>query len=79
MEDAFGSAPVKQKKVELVKKTENKKVTELEVHHDPAFEKTLLDLDDDILDQNADVLFNTIEETLAKDDSTSGMLINFFV
>lgn len=81
LESAFGNAPVKQKKVEVVKKKEK---TELEVHDDPAFEKTLLDLDDELLEQNADALDKTIEEALAKNGQTSklnesaaGMLIIF--
>lgn len=87
LEDAFGSAPVKQKKVDSVKPKSEKQETktELGIHDDPAFEKTLLDLDDEIFEQNADLLDKTVEEALArknesstKKDSTEGMLQLFF-
>lgn len=67
LKDAFGSTPVKQKKIETKKPQveEQARKSELKVHDDPAFEKTLLDLDDDLLEQNADILDKTIEEALA--------------
>lgn len=72
LEDAFGSAPVKQKKAEAAKSRDESEVkTELGVHGDPAFEKTLLDLDDELLEQNADALDKTIEEALAKNGKSS--------
>lgn len=70
LEEAFGSAPVKQKKIEKVKPAETTG-TELDVHNDSAFEKTLLDLDDELFEQNADILDKTIEEALSKNNETS--------
>lgn len=72
LEAAFGNTPVKQKKIEVVKsKNEEKKSeTELGVHGDPAFDETLLDLDNELLEQNAEILDKTIEEALAKNAAT---------
>lgn len=81
----FGDAPVKQTKVVPVSKPEkinppkekerkpkNKKQkvnTELGVHNDEAFEKTLLDLDEDILTENLDALDKSVNEALARESS----------
>lgn len=85
LKNVFGDAPVKQAKVVPMTKSQkndtatsagkpkNKKqkkvITELGVHDDEAFEKTLLDLDEDIFIENLDVLDKTIDEALAKDNS----------
>lgn len=80
--DVFGKTPIKQSKVEIVpkinvdksklvekKQKKNRKLkTEIGVHDDEDFEKTLLDLDDDVLLQNADILDKTIEEALQKNN-----------
>lgn len=52
------------------KKTE-KLETELGIHDDPAFEQSLLDLDNDILLDNVNVLDKTIEEALNASTSMS--------
>lgn len=56
----------KPKSVEKKRKKNQKPKTEIGVHDDEDFEKTLLELDDDILLQNADILDKTIEEALQK-------------
>ncbi|KAJ8915620.1 hypothetical protein NQ315_003404 [Exocentrus adspersus] len=43
--------------------------TELGIHNDENFEKTLLDLDDDVLLENVDVLDKTIEEACKQQDT----------
>lgn len=57
------------------KKAKNKKQkkveTEIGVHNDKAFEKTLLELDEDILIDNLDLLDQTVEEALAKANTNS--------
>ncbi|XP_022906012.2 replication factor C subunit 1 [Onthophagus taurus] len=69
--DVFGSTPVKQTKAEKVNSKEksksDSKLTETGIHNDPDFEKTLLELDEDLLIENADILDKTIEEALEKD------------
>nr|CAH7722829.1 unnamed protein product [Callosobruchus chinensis] len=50
-----------QKQKKRSKKTQK---TELGIHDDTDFEKTLLDLDDDVLIENVDVLDKTIEEAM---------------
>lgn len=75
--EAFGSTPVKQSKVDYVKSPEKEEVapkkrgkkgkkveTEVGIHQDSDFEKTLLDLDDDLLNENLDALDETVEEAL---------------
>lgn len=69
LKDAFGSTPVKQKKIKAAKPQVEEQ--EAKVHDDLAFEKTLLDLDDDLLEKNADILDKTIEEALAKNGEHS--------
>lgn len=73
--NAFGSSPVKQKKAVTVKSSTEKQETkaDLVVNNDSAFEKTLLDLDNELLEQNADFLDKTVEEALAKDSKTSNL------
>ncbi|XP_018567232.1 replication factor C subunit 1 [Anoplophora glabripennis] len=77
IDDVFGNTPIKQSKVEAVpvikesvekkQKKNRKPKTEIGVHNDEDFEKTLLELDDEVLIQNADILDKTIERALHKD------------
>lgn len=49
-------------------KKQKTKNTELGIHKDEAFEKTLLDLDDDLILENLDALDRTIEEATKHDE-----------
>lgn len=85
IDDVFGNTPIKQKQSKVEsnfvieddkskssekRKKKNRKLkTEIGVHNDEDFEKTLLELDDDVLLQNAELLDKTIEEALQKDDA----------
>lgn len=79
IDDIFGNKTVTQSKVEAVftkespkpqeknkKGSKSKPKTELGVHSDEDFEKTLLDLDDDILIDNVEELEKSIHQTLNK-------------
>lgn len=73
LKDAFGTDPVKQKKsgnkkTQIVKEDTK---TELGIHDDSSFEKILMDLDDELLEKNADILDKTVEEALASNGESS--------
>lgn len=83
IDEVFSNKPVKQSKVDPLPKTKpveigtsstkkkskkKKSNPELDTHKDEDFEKTLLDLDDDLLLENADFLDKTIEEALQRNE-----------
>lgn len=84
IDDVFSDKPIKQKieilprgeavKVEskqLNKPNKKKKAkTEVGIHNDEAFEKTLMELDDDLLSDNLDILDQTINEALEVNTKT---------
>ncbi|KAG5878665.1 hypothetical protein JTB14_015598 [Gonioctena quinquepunctata] len=82
IDEVFSNKPIKQSKVEPVpkkgeqhsekksrdKKKKKKENPEIGVHDDDDFEKTLLELDDDLLLENVDFLDRTIDDALNKEE-----------
>lgn len=62
------------------KKSKSKRNPETEIHQDEDFEKTLLDVDDDLILKNVDFLDKTVDEERHKDKkkhtSSEGIMFN---